>query len=408
MFPCASADTTVNMEPDSGHDGKESHDDKQDEDLEKGSSDDDANHYQKKKKGKGRKKQHIEEDKIKGKKPRMKTATEVIHRILWDEQLCQDHFVIGYLDRFLGVMERPFTDFSWEDIASVDYDTLAIPKHRIQYFKYKDDVVWDKTIRLDDVFGSTGSKITIIDVIEKYQKENENVEEKESDESVDGDGLPDEVESDEEQTEAVSRRSNRPNYFIAIQINNPDIVENVEHLQNELCEIDDSLEDTRSSLKQLHVTLCTLRLDTPNEMERAIEVLKEEQSNFKSLLAPATLVRFQGLQTFHDRVLVSVPQYNPVIMKLVDHLCSAIDNAGLRIVGTPHVFTPHLTILKITRKQIKQGSRGYLDQRVYRDHMDTEFGVQNVENIHLCSMLDAPRADGFYYSLATVDVSPDN
>ena len=361
------------------------------------------------KKVKGHKKQP-EEEKIKGKKPRMKTATEVIHRIQWDDQLCKDHFVIGYLDRFIGVIEKPFSEFSWEDIASVDYDTLAIPKHRIQYFKYKDEVVWDKTKRLDDVFGSTGSKITIIDVIEKYQKENASIEEKESDESQDGEESEEEVNDGygEMQGQGRNKKSNRPNYFIAIRINNPDIVEKVEQVQTGICKLDSSLEETRTSLKQLHVTLCTLRLDTPSEMERAIGVLKEEQSNLKSLLAPATLLRFQGLQTFHDRVLCSVPAYNPVVMKLADHVCTAMNNAGLRIVGTPHVFTPHLTVLKITRKQIKQGQKGYLDQRTYKGHLDTEFGVQNLDCIHLCSMLDAPRADGFYYSLASVDVSPEN
>ena len=45
---------------------------------------------------------------------------------------------VGYLDRFTGVVEAPFTDFCWEDIASQDWDTLAIPQHRIQYFKWVD------------------------------------------------------------------------------------------------------------------------------------------------------------------------------------------------------------------------------------------------------------------------------
>ena len=32
---------------------------------------------------------------------------------------------------------------------------LAIPQHRIVYFKYKDTKVWDKTQRLDLIFNST-------------------------------------------------------------------------------------------------------------------------------------------------------------------------------------------------------------------------------------------------------------
>ena len=104
-----------------------------------------------------------------GKKPPMKTATDVINRIQWDEKLKPEHFTVGYLDRFLGIVENLFTSFDWEDVTSVDPAILAIPKHRIQYFKYNDEVVWDKSKRLDCVFGSTGSGMTIIDLIKKQQ-----------------------------------------------------------------------------------------------------------------------------------------------------------------------------------------------------------------------------------------------
>ena len=104
-----------------------------------------------------------------GKKPPMKTATDVINRIQWDEKLKPEHFTVGYLDRFLGIVENLFSSFDWEDVTSVDPAILAIPKHRIQYFKYNNEVVWDKSKRLDCVFGSTGSGMTIVDVIEKQQ-----------------------------------------------------------------------------------------------------------------------------------------------------------------------------------------------------------------------------------------------
>ncbi|XP_070583039.1 leukocyte receptor cluster member 9 [Erythrolamprus reginae] len=102
-----------------------------------------------------------------GKKPPMKTAEDVISRLLWDSQVPAEQFSIGYLDRFLGILEEPFTSFSWEDLASVGPGILAIPKHRIQYFKYRDRVVWDKVTRTDDVFGSTGSGKTILEVMEE-------------------------------------------------------------------------------------------------------------------------------------------------------------------------------------------------------------------------------------------------
>ena len=62
----------------------------------------------------------------------MKTADDVVKRILWDEKLDKDDFLVGYIDRFKGIQEKYFSAFSWEDLASVDYDVLAVPKHRIQ------------------------------------------------------------------------------------------------------------------------------------------------------------------------------------------------------------------------------------------------------------------------------------
>ena len=95
------------------------------------------------------------------KKKSMRTAIDVIQRIQWDDALPTENFSVGYLDRFIGIQEKKFTDFSWEDIASVDYNVLAIPKHRIQYFKYKDVKVWDKQERMDKVFGSIGMEQTL-------------------------------------------------------------------------------------------------------------------------------------------------------------------------------------------------------------------------------------------------------
>lgn len=93
---------------------------------------------------------------------KLRTATDVIKRIKWDPSLNLDNFSVGYLDRFLGVIEEPFETFNWEDeytsLDPDDDDELAVPKHRIQYFKYKGKVVWDKKIRLDNIFGSCGGK----------------------------------------------------------------------------------------------------------------------------------------------------------------------------------------------------------------------------------------------------------
>lgn len=74
---------------------------------------------------------------------------------------------MGYEDRFLGIIEAPVFDLNWEDdISSTGpKDKLAIPEHRIAYFKWNSEKIWDKKSRTDNVFGSTGSKVDIVKFI---------------------------------------------------------------------------------------------------------------------------------------------------------------------------------------------------------------------------------------------------
>ena len=96
----------------------------------------------------------------------MRTALEVIRRVEWDSAICADAIVVGYRD-FGEIVEQPLDAFShWGAIELADDDELAIPQHRVVYFKSGDMIVWDKrpiydvngmmSCRLDGVYGSTG------------------------------------------------------------------------------------------------------------------------------------------------------------------------------------------------------------------------------------------------------------
>ena len=107
------------------------------------------------------------------KKSSMKTAEDVISRVEWDTRLDSRCFRVGYVDRFLGLQEKPFSDFDFKvDLSTVSdrhTNILAIPKHRIQYFKYNNEIIWDKDTRTDLMFGSTGNQETIYDVIQRHE-----------------------------------------------------------------------------------------------------------------------------------------------------------------------------------------------------------------------------------------------
>ena len=64
---------------------------------------------------------------------RMRTSSDVIKRLQWDENLPEEFFTIGYVDRFVGIVEDPFTKFShWGDLVIT---VMSMPKNA-RLFRY--------------------------------------------------------------------------------------------------------------------------------------------------------------------------------------------------------------------------------------------------------------------------------
>ena len=94
----------------------------------------------------------------------MRTSRDVIDRFFHDATFDTEQVSVGYLDRCAGgLVERPLSAFFHGDICTVGPDVLAIPQHRIHYFAYEGQRVWDKTSGLDRIFGSTGAKRLLAD-----------------------------------------------------------------------------------------------------------------------------------------------------------------------------------------------------------------------------------------------------
>jgi len=74
-----------------------------------------------------------------GEKGKMKAGDKVLHDILWNPRFQSEDFIVGYMDRFLGILELSATEFNSTDI----------PRHRIKYFKKNGQIVWDRRTRLD-------------------------------------------------------------------------------------------------------------------------------------------------------------------------------------------------------------------------------------------------------------------
>ncbi|WAR26146.1 LENG9-like protein [Mya arenaria] len=393
----------------------------------------------------------------KGKKPPMKTAIDVVKRILWDEALQSDQFLVGYMDRIDGLKEKYFNAFSWEDIASVDYTVLAIPKHRIQYFKYKDTIVWDKRCRLDNVFGSTGGKKTIVDVISEVdgpQMANGNNNDAHDDNGegqansdsdyYDSDGCSDsDSDSDDGITVTVGtvgigavggagyladeadeiddcegendddtkghddkywRDKLRPNYFIALRITDEELRANVEKIQDQVIQGEPKLRQCKIPQGALHVTLCTVGLDTEDQVKYAVDCLKEAQKEFSNMIPKGLKLRFKGVETFFNRVIYGrVVDCPTVFLDFVEHLKTCLTSKGIDI-RDYHEFVPHMTLMKVSRPVAKMTGNNYIAPWLYSSYNETELGSQAVDNMSLCSMKVERQEDGFYMTAVSLDI----
>lgn len=379
------------------------------------------------------KKEKIEkEETVDEKKPSMKTADDVVKRILWDGNLPTDEFLVGYIDRFLGIQEKYFTSFSWEDIASVDYNVLAVPKHRIQYFKYRDITVWDKNRRLDNVFGSAGSKLTIYDVIEQYNnKKAENdgddgtvenntyFNDDKDDDSSDDDGITVSignvcgVQDEEEEKECVDdqedeydkywRDKMRPNHFLALRITSDEVKNVIEGIQDSIIEHEPTYEQCCIPLNALHLTLCTVGLDTHEQVAHACQVLKKIQGELKDMINKDSKIVFKGMQNFFNRVLYAKCECPQEFFDMVAHLRLCLKEEGIDIRDN-HEFVPHMTIMKITRTVARATGKKYIAPWLYSNSQDIDFGSQIVDNIFLCEMGISRQGDGFYISPQKIDL----
>jgi uncharacterized protein (UPF0248 family) len=76
---------------------------------------------------------------------KLKGADFIFQRFKWDESVDKSQVIIGYLDRFKGILEIKLNDFK---NVHDDYRD-GIPLHRIRYFKINDEIVWDREKRID-------------------------------------------------------------------------------------------------------------------------------------------------------------------------------------------------------------------------------------------------------------------
>lgn len=343
-------------------------------------------------------------DESPSKKDKMRTATEVISRILWDPDLPSEEFSVGYLDRFIGIIEKPFKEFSWEDIASVGANVLAVPKHRIQYFKYKDLIVWDKRNQTDNFFGSRGG-MTIQEVISKNQSVTASPQALSDDQQALSLLEAESEYPPESKTDGAPRYHsdvNRPTHFVCLHINDEGVVEEIKKVISHVTHLNPQLREGLINTPALHVTLCMIRLTTEEQIEKAKSVLQSVKLQFTSLLPSCMQLSFTGVDNFRERLIYVKVKEEPALGKFVSHLIEQFQGAGLKTPGNHEEYTPHITIVKLSRPMQRELNTDVINPACYQPYLNVSLGQQLVTGVHLCSMHAPAQEDGFYLRYSTL------
>ena len=90
----------------------------------------------------------------------------------------------------------------------------------------------------------------------------------------------------------------RPNYFLALRITDPEIRQGVEQIQDYLLDNEPVYGPCCIPPQALHITLCTLGLDTPEQVAHAAEVLKRVQPELASTLPRSSPWGWKAFLTF--------------------------------------------------------------------------------------------------------------
>ncbi|XP_017570046.2 leukocyte receptor cluster member 9 [Pygocentrus nattereri] len=394
------------------------------------------------------------------KKPRMRTADDVISRILWDSSVDPADFVVGHLDRFQGVLERPFSDFSWDtQVCDCDYsDELAIPQHRIQYFSYKGQRMWDKDSRTDRVFGSTGQT-----VLPPFEQEDEGQEHGAQDTPQEGDesqtekkerisdrrdpedaadcgangpkdeGFGDarlareakalsvsprveqiapeeewkdwgeeEEEEEEKETQPIpqepqpGRPSRKPTHFICFRVDSPAALMAFQRVQRKILTHLPQSEEFWVKPATLHITLSLLVLPGPAEVQAAAKILQSIVSDFYK--PPISVFFPLKLKHFNGKVLFLPPRPVQDVQSINTPLQEAFREKGWL---HRHSKCPiyHLTLAKVEGEETK---KMFEDVGAIKLAKDINFGKLEVDKLYLCVNGMPKTNSGFYQVVCAV------
>ncbi|XP_031559467.1 uncharacterized protein LOC116295700 [Actinia tenebrosa] len=216
-----------------------------------------------------------------------------------------------------------------------------------------------------------------------------------------------ENESKDESDHELIPKKTRPNYFVAVRVSNPTIHSSVKVIQDSMVNFDKLLQPALIPISTLHITLMVMHLQT-EEVEKAVEVLKSCERDFKDLFDESLSMTFEELAHFRNEVVFGKMNNEEEVEKL-KLLATVVRNNYEKngILSTDdRPFTPHLTITKLSRMQKKRKRKlKKIPPESYTSWLDCELGKETVSEVLLCSMNHEKDEEGFYHCAGSVCIS---
>ncbi|XP_061164116.1 A-kinase anchor protein 7-like [Saccostrea echinata] len=205
----------------------------------------------------------------------------------------------------------------------------------------------------------------------------------------------------EEQREKKRKKEKKPapNYFLAVQVTEEEIKQNVREIQKVILEKEKNLSHAMVKTESLHLTLGVYHLEDQDRVAQAVEALDRFHSKLKiSNFTPPSL-NVSDVGHFKHKVLfASVTEDKGLedLNTLVKDVRKSLETDGFSTADNR--YTPHITISKMSKNMPKLRKLGIkrIEPTHYEEKKTVYFGRQTIESIQLCSM-DEPKSESGYY-----------
>ncbi|RXG60053.1 A-kinase anchor protein 7 isoform gamma [Armadillidium vulgare] len=201
-----------------------------------------------------------------------------------------------------------------------------------------------------------------------------------------------------EKTEYVA-----PNYFVAVQVSNPEIHKAVLNVQKTMLSSNEKISGSLINVSTLHITLFVLHISNEDELHVACSALDHCAAKLsKNLSEDPLCLKFSRVSHFSNKVvfaqLIEDNDYKKFLAATEEIREQFLDMGVL--LTDDRGFNPHLTIAKLSKlaKTKENIHIRKIEPESYASERRKYFGEQYVTGLQLLSMNKPKDEKGYYYT----------